>query len=567
MKRYMKRSFLGLNDTTGMMFAVGKAAYFNHPDSTPLGDPLDVLYTPFVARVAKRPGFYLEVEINRNARVFLAMTTSRMQHEKIGVPKRISGLKENWRNLRGITTKDEKPIWIGSRSRGTSYELPPMAYVVESYYSRNAKIILPSPRNVRVDGEEVTQYFLFFAKSSAISRPAIAFDYPETPKNVWDPEKWKKLPSPAPVTPNEDCPGWLHDLYKTSSRDLNVANKEKEIRYWRTWHPMIDPIYWCYFDHEHGSYPGKYEPRFDYTAWKTPDNSTRHGRQNESDQGFKVFSIPLHDQKRYVIVTIHMQCSYSRRFHARHHTVIFAVLDQNWRLQMELQMKVDFGFGAVALNDFSHVPINKKQRMIRDMLGNPVKRFRRFNVLNLENYPRKINRRYRMRTGAQPTMKNKKLIEAGVYEKWVAPLNTCQTCKRGSHDSFVFDVRNVATGKKSEQDPDSAPMTRLTGDSIDRKIDFLFSDAMIGPQFCHFKGTKSTRGVFYTDPYFETTFATSGKNRVRQFIKQGTREVVFKRGQYTAVDPWAGYFELSHGHEISRRSHTNVEYAVKANVN
>jgi hypothetical protein len=78
-------------------------------------------------------------------------------------------------------------------------------------------------------------------------------------------------PSAAPVVPagktvpvaNQTCPAWVHDLYQTTGPDGTL---------YPTWHQSIDPIYWCYFRHEHGSNPlnafpaGDYEPPYGYLA-------------------------------------------------------------------------------------------------------------------------------------------------------------------------------------------------------------------------------------------------------------------------------------------------------------
>ena len=39
--------------------------------------------------------------------------------------------------------------------------------------------------------------------------------------------------------PNELCPAWVHDRY--------MAEHPGEKRLYRTWHPAIDPVYWCHF--------------------------------------------------------------------------------------------------------------------------------------------------------------------------------------------------------------------------------------------------------------------------------------------------------------------------------
>jgi hypothetical protein len=78
-------------------------------------------------------------------------------------------------------------------------------------------------------------------------------------------------PSAAPVVPegnavpaaNTTCPAWAHDRYQAIGPDGSM---------YRTWHPAIDPVYWCYFRHEHGSDPrhafpdGDFTPLYGYVA-------------------------------------------------------------------------------------------------------------------------------------------------------------------------------------------------------------------------------------------------------------------------------------------------------------
>lgn len=67
----------------------------------------------------------------------------------------------------------------------------------------------------------------------------------------------------ATPTPNQTCPAWVHDQYVTIGPDGQG---------YPTWHPVIDPVYWCYFRHDHGSDPkhvfpdGSFLPPYHYVA-------------------------------------------------------------------------------------------------------------------------------------------------------------------------------------------------------------------------------------------------------------------------------------------------------------
>lgn len=73
-------------------------------------------------------------------------------------------------------------------------------------------------------------------------------------------------PSLPPVVPegrevpvaNQTCSDWVHDLHQDIGPDGTL---------YRTWHPAIDPIYWCYFRHEHGSDPRHAFPAGDFTPF------------------------------------------------------------------------------------------------------------------------------------------------------------------------------------------------------------------------------------------------------------------------------------------------------------
>jgi hypothetical protein len=75
---------------------------------------------------------------------------------------------------------------------------------------------------------------------------------------------------------NETCPAWVHDQYTATGPDG---------RLYATWHPQIDPVYWCYFRHDHGSNPAQlapgYQPLYGYA-------STAAGA-NEPHAGFKSY--------------------------------------------------------------------------------------------------------------------------------------------------------------------------------------------------------------------------------------------------------------------------------------
>jgi len=126
---------------------------------------------------------------------------------------------------------------------------------------------------------------------------------------------------------NTQCPTWVHDQYVTTAPDGKI---------YKTWHPQIDPVYWCYFGHEHGSDPSvmNYSPYYDYVAF-------HNSRQNEQHEGFKGFVVQDGSVNWYV--NIHATTGMIARACVDLHTVVFAATNAEGELIAELAYKGDFG--------------------------------------------------------------------------------------------------------------------------------------------------------------------------------------------------------------------------------
>lgn len=415
--------------------------------------------------------------------------------------------------------------------------------------------MLPHPQSIKVNGRTVTQYILLFAQpDSDLSSTPTPFVYQKSPKKFTDRMTGARIAA-APARANEDCPQWVHDMYTAETRDKKVAKKEGEPKNWRTWHPAIDPYYWCYFGHEHGSYPGKYKPMLGYTAWKTQDMTKSLGRQNETNGGFKVFALPMHEIRKYLIVVVHMHLASSQRFTTRHHTIIFTVLDENWEVELEFHMKGDFGFASTErLRQPKQVPLDAKQEEIRkELIGKRELALRRMNVLNATDFPDSADKTLFYRNNIPLLKKNQFKIMMGRYEKWATPLNTCSfnpsSRKRSARTGFVFDVRNPSTAKRSVHGPND-PMTKLAGTAENRELRFS-KTIDVGIEHCSFFDEakraefEQSGGVFYTDPYFSTVKEKSGQFHIRQFIKPGFKTIRFPGvAKMNTVGDWYGHFEI-----------------------
>jgi hypothetical protein len=110
-----------------------------------------------------------------------------------------------------------------------------------------------------------------------------------------------------------------------------------------TWHAQIDPVYWCYHRHEHGSDPKhfatKQQPLFGYVA-------AAHG-MDEVHQGFKNIVFDAADGHRWM-VTHHFGTAGLARACARFHTVGIQVCRASDGLLLaDLHFMGDFGRAVV----------------------------------------------------------------------------------------------------------------------------------------------------------------------------------------------------------------------------
>lgn len=111
--------------------------------------------------------------------------------------------------------------------------------------------------------------------------------------------------------PNKACPDWVHDQYLTHGPDEKL---------YATWHPQIDPVFWCYFGHEHGSDPHE----FDTTITLPFGYAGAQMGMHEKHVGFKVY---VWDDKygyRFLVLQ-HQGTSSNQAVCGRHHELDFFV--------------------------------------------------------------------------------------------------------------------------------------------------------------------------------------------------------------------------------------------------
>lgn len=385
---------------------------------------------------------------------------------------------------------------------------------------------LPKPSEIKLVGTSAvaTGYSVLIVHPETNA----SFSYPSHPKL-------------SSIRAHTKCPDELHELWTTTSRDtadkdnymnMDMSSKDNLLKR-RTWHPLVDPVYWCSYGHDHGSFPSVLKPAFTHTAWKTEDTTQQNGRQDESDEGFKVFN--LNENGLHWIFTVHMELNNPRRFHTRHHTVHVNVYDDEWKMKAELTMKNDFGFAGTRINGKGVKPLNVKQIGIEKELRLAKKRraFRQFNV--------------RSRTsdcafeGAIATTPRGL---SGKAEHWVAGLNTC-SARRGG---FKVDVQRPATGLKTcASDAKMLLMDTLRGNSINRAFTSLGRGFQVGRELCSWKKDLPTEvdenGLikFYTDSYFSRIVTNDEKFRIAQWMAPDF-DAKLPPGRYVESDHWHGKF-------------------------
>lgn len=144
--------------------------------------------------------------------------------------------------------------------------------------------------------------------------------------------------TPAPRVPagrtvpqvGQRCPAWVHDQYQATGPDGQT---------YPTWHPAIDPVYWCSFGHEHGSAPGPGQPAplygYSSDAGNMPAEKKAHG-------GFKGYDFPLGAGRMYL--TQHFGTGGLGRACIRMHTLDMSYVEGG-RVRLNYHFMGDFGRG------------------------------------------------------------------------------------------------------------------------------------------------------------------------------------------------------------------------------
>lgn len=569
-------------DLRGMFLLPGAASFrrTNATTNTDFCHGCDMLVTSPSARNTGKP--WAVIELHGPARVFVLMAGSASQRiaermDRDGL--RVENLPEGWQEIPFPVEYTGSNSHMNSTDSDTKFsfasaqmETHAFAFEVDLQSAEDGSysVTLPGPRTVLINGRPSRSYMVLFAKPGSQEDPIEPFGYSGVPEPFESLLNPGEIVMPTLPAPNTYCPGWLHDLYVTPNRMAAESADVDEPTYWRTWHPAVDPVYWCYFRHEHGDHPTQfYRPQFGYTAFKTPDDSTPDGRQNESHNGFKVVSFALNDaddsdDSRIVVLVFHIHLATPRRFSTRHHTVILAVLSEDGSLEVEIHLKMDYGSATVSLKSGRNLPIDDIQQALDDEMRSQRKRgSRRINIMNLNDFPKNVDPQYRLRDNPIPDSADK---VRGVYELWRAMFPTC--VDKTTREALIrLDVQDAGSAMRVAGEYDS--LTWLNGHSVRRVVhmtEFTFSR-----ELCVFNemplGSGEDNGVFYSDSYLSKMVDKDyegGRSVVRQFIKNGFEAVRIPSGELRLGTVWCGPHTYDKGQHVKA---VNVDNAVDKKMN
>lgn len=373
---------------------------------------------------------------------------------------------------------DPKPAWLSSWSLAGTVAIDGDVLNVYEKTLGYGWHSLPGP-SPDGDGSQVYVVLLAESNGTPTARPPVPAGL-ETP------------------IPNQLCPVWVHDSYTTVAWDGETYG---------TWHPQIDPTYWCYFGHEHGSdpriIPGAPFVGYQYVADKVP--------QDEPDMGFKE-TIFQTTGGSYVRFIDHVSTASVRRVCAQLHTVYVMVYTASGDEVFRTGFKADFGVSEAADRD-------------GDPLITPTNCGYDMNEL-AESIPNGFEKS--IRTTADSTD----------YEQWKSN-ETVAASNLGMVFKHQFDIRDpftFCTNLTCDTVTFHAPDRDQT--STKREMDNIRSDE--GFTFNHALALRT--GTFYTDPYGERLVNATDANATQHYIQPGfymnLASALADPEHCAAVEPW-----------------------------
>lgn len=563
---YISHKYVGPRSATNSLYVPRNVSYVHHDTDAPFVRNADALQIgTHYPNTKADPTDFGKIHLNRKARVFALMFSFHNFYHppNPGFSPVMTGMPEGWTVIGAVRTITGYEIRVGNPDRHGSAKLPKRALAVEVLVEHDETsdtggyiVRFPHPWSMRMNGDVVkTMAFLlveYVGQETGVDNlqpftepslpdPFMSFSPDGEPGEMVHPQNDKPVP-------NKTCPKWLHDIHVVdlaSRWDASDIHAD-EPRYWRTWHPMIDSIYWCYYDHDHGSYPGKsYRPAFAYTAWKTRDNSTVDGRETESHKGFKVYYIPVEDD-RSIVLTTHLHISKARRFTTRFHSVMFVVMRGHGgdeEVEVELSFKSDFGPAMAQDRLGVPIPLDDTQRIIKHEIEvNQRRGSRIFNVINIdENFPDSLDPKFRVKGYLS---RGPVGILNGLYESWRTTFPSCTTPRNKYDGAFEFQVRDPSTAARFPVGTTDTNIQVMNGLSLRRVLIFGVPVLVSLHQCVADMGMdpRANDGLFFTDAYMKESSTAVGSFRIRQFISPSFANLTIRAGFIRANDPWSGTY-------------------------
>lgn len=343
-----------------------------------------------------------------------------------------------------------------------------------------------------IEGMENESYTVLFAEADGTPSAA-----PSAPAGLEQPR------------PNVPCPAWVHDQYMAEGHDGNM---------YRSWHPQIDPVYWCYFGHSHGSDPAQFagdvNVTFDYYADK--------GHRHEPHEGFKVFVV--NTQTHSMMFTAHLGSSEAGRICARVHSYDVALADlRTGEVLADLRLKGDFGYTMVI--DKGAVFYRLKSRDCPEMADLPKSTVGRVRI---------------------------PLAGTSGYEPWNASVlgnvlgisNLPALIIDNSITQIEVVRRSDGTIKVDDRGFAEYVGVESTGQAGDRHWMRVFGGEE-GRGFTVSASRAAATGEFYTDYRGLTLLERSDPRAVRQFIKPGLEFFYRNDNIIFTQDAWRNAFEVA----------------------
>jgi hypothetical protein len=341
------------------------------------------------------------------------------------------------------------------------------------------------------------------------------------------------LPAQASVgavlpQPNTGCPDWLHHLYEVTGIDGKKYD---------SWHPQIDPVYWCYFKHEHGSDPaliGYEGAALEYVA-------KLFGDQAEIHEGFKSFVIRDDTTGVGWYINVHAETGFEHRVCTQNHTVVIAAVSlKNGELLAELGFKGDFG-ASITNNQMGGKNFVIQKTTLQG--GKCADQQAIFDVTQTA----KSKSAKRIRVAADGFGNNG-------YEGWDGGIQKELGFSFPDWNAgLAIDIRNPSTACGTLT---CETLVRNSNDHGDARTIFMSGLKLVYKKILDEVNGSAADGYFYTNLYGTVPFDKDGPGRIRQFVKPNTN-LSLPDGFYTTEDAWRGLYVKDGNVE-----HTELENAL-----